>query len=242
MTKEKRMAIMHRGMKFITAALLLLTAGACAPMAENWTPEAAIERRPEVNWTVSRHEIRFAQGSERLAAGEAERLGAFLAGIDLRRPAHVYVGTGAADEDLLLAARRAATARTLLAGHGIRVQSDPPPAEPGLLLAPRPSGADRAVVLAGRFEAHVPGCPDWRKPVLDDFSNYQSSNFGCASAHNLALMVADPQDLVRGRSESAVDGTRAADAVRRYRAGELPALDTGNSGGFVAIPSAGEGS
>ena len=122
------------------------------------------------------------------------------------------------------------------------MQSDPPPAEPGLLLSPRPSGADKAVILAGRFDVHVSGCPDWRKPELDEYSNTASSNFGCASAHNLALMVADPEDLVRGREAGPSDGVRAASTVRKYRSGVLPALpDESSSSSFVAIPQAGSG-
>jgi pilus assembly protein CpaD len=153
---------------------------------------------------------------------------------------HIYVGAGGQNEDGELAARRTAKAHELLANYGVTARREPPPAEPGSTLHSRPSGADRAVILAGRFDVEVIGCPDWRKPLLDDFSNYESSNFGCANANNLALMVADPMDLVRGREGGTGDGTRAAGTIRGYRSGALP--DLGDEGAaFVSIPSAAGG-
>ena len=228
------------GVKLLSAIAILLWAGACAPVTENWSPGVDAGRQTTVAWTVSRHEVAFAPGTEQLAAGEGARLQAFLAAFDLRRPTHVFVGAGTANGNVQLAARRTAAARALLRKYGVSARADPPQPEPGTALHSQPSGADKAVILAGRFEIHVTGCPDWRKPVLDEFSNYQSSNFGCANANNLALMVAAPEDLLRGREGGPGDGVRAAATVREYRSGVLP--DVGDSGpSFVSIPSAATG-
>lgn len=227
------------GGKLLAAIAILLWAGACAPVAGDLSLGDA-GRQSIVAWKVSQHEVRFEPGKELLAAGEAARLEAFLGAFDLRRPMHIFVGAETQNGDSRLAQRRRATAHELLANYGVTARREPPPAEPGKALHSRPSGADRAVILAGRFEVEVIGCPDWRKPVLDDFTNYESSNFGCANANNLALMVADPMDLVGGRDGGAGDGTRAAGTVRKYRSGALPSLgDTGSS--FVSIPPAAGG-
>lgn len=228
------------GVKLLGAIAILLWAGACAPITENWSPGEDVGKQTTVAWTVSRHEVRFAPGTEQVAAGEAARLEVFLAAIDLRRPTHVFVGAGAANKNVQLAARRTAAAHALLRKYGVSARVDPPQPEPGTALDSLPSGADRAVILAGRFEIHVTGCPDWRKPVLDEFSNYQSSNFGCASANNLALMIAAPEDLLHGREGGFGDGERAAAIVREYRSGALPEVGD-NGAAFVSIPSAAAG-
>ena len=44
---------------------------------------------------------------------------------------------------------------------------------------------------------------------------------GCATAGNLARMIAEPSDLLRGRETTAVEAGRAAAAVERYRAGAV---------------------
>lgn len=48
--------------------------------------------------------------------------------------------------------------------------------------------------------AYVPGCPDWNHDVGGEKES-QSSNYGCAFSTNLAMMVADPQDLLHGKSD-----------------------------------------
>ena len=100
-----------RGWRLLSLALLLVTASACAPIADNWRPGDSAKANT-VAWTVSRHEVQFEPGTDRAVAGEAARLKLFLANIDLRRPLHVFVGAGAADTQLV--AWRNATTHALL--------------------------------------------------------------------------------------------------------------------------------
>lgn len=62
--------------------------------------------------------------------------------------------------------------------------------------------------------AYVPGCPDWRFPLGEHES--QSSNFGCAINTNLAAMIADPADLLHGRSD-ATSADVASRAIKAWR-------------------------
>lgn len=64
-----------------------------------------------------------------------------------------------------------------------------------------------------------PHCPDWRKSPVTNYSNTTQPNFGCASAVNLGLMVADPRDLERGSGDSAPDRDRNAIVIRNYKSG-----------------------
>ena len=63
--------------------------------------------------------------------------------------------------------------------------------------------------------ASVPGCPDWSdsgKPP----SEGQSSNFGCATNTNLAAMIADPADLLRGRTDTLGGAEQTVKAIRGW--------------------------
>ena len=72
--------------------------------------------------------------------------------------------------------------------------------------------------LVSAIGATVPGCPDWRDKDLPA-SEGQSSNYGCATATNLAAMVADPNDLLRGRSTDGSDPARTVRALKAWREG-----------------------
>jgi pilus assembly protein CpaD len=62
----------------------------------------------------------------------------------------------------------------------------------------------------------LPRCPNWSQPPSHDFTNATSSNFGCATATNLGIMVAKPGDLVAARTLGPAPGQPAAAAVNTY--------------------------
>jgi pilus assembly protein CpaD len=78
----------------------------------------------------------------------------------------------------------------------------------GLLMsdnAPVTNGAVAAGtvrIVVTRSAASVPDCPKWAHDGESNFNSGTSSNYGCASNSNLAAMVADPEDLVRGRESN----------------------------------------
>jgi len=82
-------------------------------------------------------------------------------------------------------------------------------AERGLITPHQP-------VVAGNV-ATVPGCPQWRNLIGGERES-QSSNFGCATMSNIAAMVADPQDLLHGRTtDGSGAGETAYKAVQTWR-------------------------
>ncbi|KQZ71875.1 hypothetical protein ASE06_21140 [Sphingopyxis sp. Root214] len=111
----------------------------------------------------------------------------------------------------------------------------------GLLLSrdvPVTTGAvpqDHLRVVVTRATASVPGCPNWDSKSSINPTNSTSSNYGCAINSNLASMVADPNDLIKGASNTGSDPTAATRAIQTYRtkpqtgAGELTKTPT--SGG-----------
>jgi len=61
-------------------------------------------------------------------------------------------------------------------------------------------GQARIVILRSR--ASVPGCPDWSGASAATLGNGISPGYGCSTNGNLAAMVADPEDLIKGRKGS----------------------------------------
>ncbi len=110
----------------------------------------------------------------------------------------------------------------------------------GLLLAERPvmgtpvpAGMVRVVV--SRAQASVPGCPDWSRNGSINFDQHTSSDYGCSVNSNLAAMIADPRDLVQGKTgDGLTDPVRAAKPVTEYRKAGL----TGGGGATVKTESA----
>src|SRR3546814_7089362 len=68
-----------------------------------------------------------------------------------------------------------------------------------------------------KIVAVLPDCnqPQPLEPNVPD----QERGFGCSTAYNLGVMVADPADLARGRTLDPADAERSALSVQRYRIG-----------------------
>jgi pilus biogenesis lipoprotein CpaD len=77
--------------------------------------------------------------------------------------------------------------------------------------------AMRVVTVAvERAVATPPDCPGWSTGPAAPIDNTTSAKLGCANLNNLAVMVADPNDLVAGSTRQTSDGVNAAAAVKRY--------------------------
>lgn len=87
--------------------------------------------------------------------------------------------------------------------------------------APVTAGAvpqDMVRVVVSRNRAEVPGCPNWSVPSQPNFENRMMSNFGCGVNANMAMQVANPEDLFHGREgSSSVDAIAGAKAIVMYR-------------------------
>ena len=71
------------------------------------------------------------------------------------------------------------------------------------------------------YVAHTDPCGDWSKNASETWDNLPMPDFGCASQHNLAAMVADPRDLDQSRRlDDAPDATRRTAVIGHYEKGE----------------------
>ena len=89
-------------------------------------------------------------------------------------------------------------------------------------------------VILSRSVATVPHCPDWRDKIDANPLNATSRNFGCAVNGNLATMVADPENLIKGvNGNSGNSSLSATKAVNAYRS----SAPSGNGGSAIKSSS-----
>lgn len=156
-----------------------------------------------------------------LAPGESQRLAGWLATL---RPAY---GDKIALDDPS-------------GSPAIRAQVSAEAGRYGLLVvdyAPVTSGViapGTARVVLTRLVAGVPGCPNHTSYDTINFDAHTSSNYGCSVNGNLAAMVANPGDLVRGQpGADTSDPATAVKAIDSYRKASP------SGGGGTVVKSAG---
>jgi pilus assembly protein CpaD len=71
-----------------------------------------------------------------------------------------------------------------------------------------------------RYQARTEACGDWSVNLGYTADNKASPNFGCATHHNIAAMVADPRDLVAPKAMDPDDAQRRLTVLEKYRKGE----------------------
>jgi len=151
----------------------------------------------------------------RLAPGEQQRLAGWMASLRLGYGDRVAIDDphryGGGVHDIVAGE---------VAHYGLLLSDDAP-----VTGAPVSPGTVRIII--SRMKAAVPGCPDYSRENKPEFNSNSSSNFGCAINSNLAAMVANPGDLVRGQpgadSNDNISSSKAIDSYRR-------APTTGSSG------------
>ena len=203
----------HRIPLACAVAMLALTATA-APAGHVTPPSANRGLESEHQPIVSRTDFSFdaVTAPHGLAPGEAQRLAGWFDGLALGYGDTVTLadpggwhGDPASDGVGMVLSRYG----MLLSGNGAPPEAGRPP-----------MGSVRVVV--SRAVARVEGCPDWSRGNTPGFDNATMSNFGCAAAQNLAAMIANPQDLVRGRATPTAGGDARTSRPRRLARGATP--------------------
>jgi pilus assembly protein CpaD len=192
------------------AGLALSFALATAP-AQSRTVERGVEsaHQPQVERTDFVFDVPgSADGS--LSDADGRRLKAWFDALGLRFGDHVSLG-GAAGGSF---AGVRDSVSDIVARYGLLTEGEAP-----LTAGNPPAGSVRVVV--SRSTASVQGCPTWQDSSQTTFKSGLSDNYGCATAMNLAAMVADPQDLVQGRTTTTdlrtATGSRA---IKSYQSKE----------------------
>lgn len=151
-----------------------------------------------------------------LAPAEVDRLDGWFRSLDLGYGDSIYV-------DGAYASTARAQVAEVAGNYGMMV----------LPAAPVTTGAvapDMVRVVVSRTRAEVPNCPNWSERSQPNFENRSMSNFGCSVNSDLAMQVANPEDLFHGRQGPAtVDAIAGAKAIQMYRDWPLTGIKDGQS-------------
>lgn len=181
---------------------LLALATALAGCSQESAINAPVRGISPVNTpVVTRAEFAFdaAAPDGSLPASEEARLNAWFQSLNLGYGDSVYVD-GPARGDVA----RVAGQYGMLVSEGVPVTAGA--VQPGYVR-----------VVVSRARASVPNCPNWSVPSQPNFDNAQMSNLGCGVNSNIAAMVANPDDLVHGRSgDPYADAAAASRGVGLY--------------------------
>ena len=183
-------------------SLALIATPALARKAERGVESA---HQPQVSRTDFVFDV-AASSDGALDSSDARRLKAWFDALGLRYGDHVTVAGGTSG---LPGVRDSVT--EIVGRYGLLTEGEAP-----VTAGDPPAGSLRVVV--SRSTATVEGCPNWSDRGQADLVGGQASNYGCASAKNLAAMIADPQDLIQGRSANTDMRTAISSrAIRAYQ-------------------------
>ncbi|WP_428627150.1 CpaD family pilus assembly protein [Sphingopyxis sp.] len=172
------------------------------------------------------HQFDVAASSGELPPSEQGRLQGWFDAMGVRYGDRISIE----DPSVYGASSAQATVRSMVARRGLLISEDVP-----VTTGAVPQGYLRVIVT--RASALVPGCPDWSSKSSINPANATSANYGCATNSNLASMVADPNDLIKGARNDRHDPSAATRAIKTYRekpqtgAGELRGQSTSEGGG-----------
>jgi len=189
---------MRNHLRLVVLPLMLGLAACAAEYSKTEAPDTL-----RVDGAESRRELAFAAGSAYLTPSELRKIDGWVLSGAIRPADRVAIA--AAGPPGLAEQRAAAISRELLR-YGVVTQT----------VARDTLPANHAIVSIGRYAVTLPDCPNWSQSPAADFSNAYSSNYGCAAATNLGLMVASPADLVSGRPLTGTNAQVAVGAFQRY--------------------------
>ena len=203
-TKAMRNPISRSVLRLGLAGTILLPLAACGDGAVSNRGVESVHQ-PVVTQTTYLYDIRT-EGASVLSADERARLAGWLDSLDIAYGDSVAIATGGTPVSQSLQEEIAA----VLGRRGMLIREDSSAAA-----GTPPYGSVRLIVR--RATASVPGCPDWRPKQESNMGGGASSNFGCAINSNLAAMVANPDDLVRGQtSNSDLRTATSTRAIQTY--------------------------
>jgi pilus assembly protein CpaD len=193
-------------MRIALPATLMLALGACVTDTTSYNRGMDSIRQPVVSYTSFVYDIGVGPDGG-LSDSERDRLEGWLGSINIGYGDSVAIATESGDYGRAMHDGIA----SVIAGYSLLLGQDDS-AQAGRA----PEGAVRLIVR--RALASVPGCPDWSIKDENTGMGQTSPNYGCGVNSNLAAMVANPADLVRGETnDSALRTATSNKAIQTYR-------------------------
>jgi pilus assembly protein CpaD len=209
--RDRKDSLMSRTLTLAAVSILGLAVAGCASQPRHGLTPANNTSVYSLHQPVVEHTnfvLDVNAAGDRVSEAELERLAGWFDSIELRYGDKLSIDDGGAFSN----GARADVAR-LLSEYGLVLQEGSPVTQGAV-----PQGSIR--VVASRSSASVAGCPNWEDPGIESPTR-TGTNYGCATNANLAAMIADPDDLIRGRDASGNGtSTTAGRAIRAYREGQ----------------------
>ena len=208
------------GLGFALVSVALSSGQADAKPRGTFNRGMQSERQPVVSYTNFAYDVQTGNGGG-LSPSEAQRLDGWLASVDVGYADRVVVSAAGSAYGSTISSNIA----NLVARHGLLIEEDGSSSSDGLVR-----------VTVRRASASVPGCPDWSDKQETNGMGNTSRNYGCGVNGNLAAMVANPEDLVRGKtSASDLRSATSNRAIQIYRdkaptgTGDLKVMTAGSN-------------
>ncbi|MCZ6605855.1 MAG: CpaD family pilus assembly lipoprotein [Alphaproteobacteria bacterium] len=198
-----------------------LLAACVADPVTDYTPIQS-KKQTEVIWVSMVHDIAFEVGKKDMSDAEEARLDAFLSDIRVSSTDSVVIDPGSFRGGII-------EPRVRSVAHYLKHQL--PAVHPTVTHLGWEESDEDFRIIVGRYLVIPPECPNLASSTALNPNNLLSSNFGCATETNLALMIANPADLVHGGELQPGDGRLLANGVELYRAGLVQATVSGGEGG-----------
>lgn len=205
-------------LNILTTAIIGLSLAGCAGSISD-NPSLYSSHQPVVERNNFAIDVNLSD-QDGIAVSEQKRLSEWMNALDLGYGDRVSLDFGSSFNNSIAQQ----TVSDLAASKGLLLQSQAP-----LTQGQVPSGSVRVIV--SRSTASVPSCPNWETKTGSNFNSGNHSNYGCAVNSNLAAMVADPEDLVRGVDKSDGDPSNGIKAIQAFN--DKPATAGVTSGGGV---------
>jgi type IV pilus biogenesis protein CpaD/CtpE len=87
--------------------------------------------------------------------------------------------------------------------------------------ASQPTPAKTNLVSSPKYPVVTPpACPDWSSQNYGvNIENKEHSNYGCSTVNNMGQMVANPNDMIKGRGNNNYNAVKTAVSVGAYQSG-----------------------
>jgi len=210
-------------LKVMVASAMALALAGCKTTEDptrvaGWTLVDSSQRHPIlVSQEPTTHLIRVRNGGNGLTSSQRGQLVNFINHYRATDAGNsrliVSVPSGAANE--VAAMHAVGEVRALLNDHGFDQASIS-------VEAYNAEGAGDPPIRVAymRYIAEPPQCGDWSTNLANDPINLPYPNLGCAQQRNLAVMVANPADLLGPRSETPRSGERRDQVWGKYVTGQ----------------------
>jgi len=209
--------------KIVALALLPAAVGGCqrdqaGAQVAGWTLIEPAERHPIlVSQQPANLNLRVATGSQGLTSVQRARVMEFVSRSksgDTGNSRFVIAAPGgSANESAAMEAADEVRHLMLEGGYS----------ETSIAVEPYQANGGEAPLRVSymRYVAEAPECgQDWSQNLAANYQNTPYPNFGCAGQRNLAVMIANPADLLGPRTMTPRDSTRRDVAYDKYIKGE----------------------